>query len=361
MIKKFSLITPKLPYFYGLPKTTKEGIPLRPVISNCNSYGTKLSNYLSNLLGPMVGKISDSHVINNMDFKEKVKNIPITGRLLSLDVNSLFTKVPVHETIDFIKRKIPSMNLNLPFSNEIFVELLKLSTTENVFRFEDEYYKQKHGMAMGSSLSPIMSNIFMEYFETELLPNITQKKWLRYVDDIFMSWPDDEDFNNFFHILNNLHPNIKFKYEFESEEFLPFLDLKVHRNDNLLLYSVYRKPTNSLSYIHNLSAHHESIKKSVISGQFLRAYRVCDEIYLNKELQFVYKVFQDLGYSKSFIHKCHSIAKKKFYTGEERAQFNADSLNVISLPYNKNLDYIKKDVRKMGVEIVFNYPSTLSK
>ena len=48
-----------------------------------------------------------------MNFEKKVKNIPITGRLLSLDVNSLFTKVPVHETINFIRRKLPSMNLNL--------------------------------------------------------------------------------------------------------------------------------------------------------------------------------------------------------------------------------------------------------
>ena len=361
MIKKFSLVTPRLPYFYGLPKTTKESIPLRPVISNCNSYGTKLSNYLSKKLEPMVGKISDSHVLNAMDFKEKVKNLSITGRLLSLDVNSLFTKVPVDETIDFIRRKLPLMDLDLPFSNEIFIELLELSTTGNVFQFEGKYYRQKSGMAMGSSLSPIMSNIFMEYFETELLPNITQKKWLRYVDDIFISWPDNEDFDNFLNILNDLHQNITFKYEFEMNGSLPFLDLRIHRNDNTLSYSVYRKETNSLSYIHFLSAHQESIKKSVISGQFLRSYRLCDQIYLKNEIQFIYRVFRDLGYPNAFIHKCHSVAKRKFFGNSDRIQFNQDSLNIISLPYNRNLENIKKDLRKTGFEVVFNYPSVVSK
>ena len=110
-----------------------------------------------------------------MNFEKKVKNIPITGRLLSLDVNSLFTKVPVHETINFIRRKLPSMNLNHPFSNNIFVELLELSMTGNVFNLEWNITKNI-GTKLVSSLSLVISNIFMKYFDTKLLLNISQKK-----------------------------------------------------------------------------------------------------------------------------------------------------------------------------------------
>ena len=109
-----------------------------------------------------------------------------------------------------------------------------------------------------------------------------------------------------------------------------------------------------MSYIHFLSAYNDNIKKSVVLGQFIKSYRLCDEI------QFIYKVFQNLDYSNIFIHKCHSIAKSKFYGNKDRVQFNQDSPNVISLPYNKNLDHIKKDLRKTGVDIVFNYPSKIS-
>ena len=73
----------------------------------------------------------------------------------------------------------------------------------------------------------------------------------------------------FFNILNNLHPNKTFKYEFEIDRSLPFLDLGIDRYDNRLLYSVHRNETNCLSYIYFLSAHHDNIKKSAISGQFL--------------------------------------------------------------------------------------------
>ena len=82
------------------------------------------------------------------------------------------------------------MNKILSLIN-IFVELHELSMTENIFFSLEGYITdKKSGMAMGSSLSPICLKVFMEYFETELLPNITQKKWRRYVDDIFylMAW-----------------------------------------------------------------------------------------------------------------------------------------------------------------------------
>ena len=64
---------------------------------------------------------------------------------------------------------------------------------------------------------------------------------------------------------------------------LPFLDLKIHRH-NRLLYSVYREETNYLSYINFISAYHDDIKKSMIPVQFLRSYRLCDEILLNQEV-----------------------------------------------------------------------------
>ena len=70
----------------------------------------------------------------------------------------------------------------------------------------------------------------MEYFETEILPTITQMNWLRYVDDIFLYIENDRDFENFLIILNEVHPNIKFKYEIEdNNKCLPFLDLLIHR------------------------------------------------------------------------------------------------------------------------------------
>ena len=126
------------------------------------------------------------------------KKLNFNGKMLSLDVDSLFTKVPVQETIEFLKRKLPSLNLNLPIPCEVFIDLIELCVTDDLFECQGEFYQQKYGMSMGNPLSPVLCNLFMEYFETELLPQICSLKWLRYVDDVFLVWPDSLDFDSFF-------------------------------------------------------------------------------------------------------------------------------------------------------------------
>ena len=73
---------------------------------------------------------------------------------------------------------------------------------------------------MGNPLSTILANIFMEYYETRLLKDIAPPGlvWLRYVDDVFSIWPEDSDFDSFFTQLNDLHPCINFKVEWEQKK-----------------------------------------------------------------------------------------------------------------------------------------------
>ena len=109
----------------------------------------------------------------------------------------------------------------------------------------------------------VLCNIFMEYFETELVPRVCNIHWLMYGDDLFLIWPDDMDFDQFFIALNNLHPTIKFKYEWEVNGKLPFLDVTVglYKNTNMLLFSVFGKSTNSCSYIHFYSSKSQNVKQ----------------------------------------------------------------------------------------------------
>jgi hypothetical protein len=79
--------------------------------------------------------------------------------MVSFDVISLFTKVPVEESLILLKQH---------FSNEILA-LYKHILTSTYFCIEGQYYDQTDGVAMGSPLSPVIANFYMEDFERKAI------------------------------------------------------------------------------------------------------------------------------------------------------------------------------------------------
>jgi hypothetical protein len=75
------------------------------------------------------------------------------------------------------------------------MELMETCLETSYFQVEDKFFQQKEGMAMGSSLCSVVTNIYMEYFQRLALDTMEHKpgKWLGYVDDIFVFWPDEID------------------------------------------------------------------------------------------------------------------------------------------------------------------------
>ena len=107
---------------------------------------------------------------------------------MSFDVTSLFTNVPLDETIKIILRRIhiyidKKINTNIP-KTEV-KELLQLCTKNVYFTFNGEIYIQIDGVAMGSPLGPVLANIFMVELEKIIIPKLEKevKLWRRFVDD----------------------------------------------------------------------------------------------------------------------------------------------------------------------------------
>ena len=127
---------------------------------------------------------------------------------------------------------------------------------------------------MGSPLSPIVANIFMENFEEEALATAPHPPslWKRYVDDTFVI--QEEKYKNvFFQHINSLEDNIKFTAETtKADGSLPFLDtLVTPRSDGSLETKVYRKTTHTNQYLQWDSHHAINNKYSIISTLLHRA------------------------------------------------------------------------------------------
>ena len=98
---------------------------------------------------------------------------------------------------------------------------------------------------MGSPLSPIVANLFMEKFEKEALDSYPLKptKWKRYVDDTNVIWPHgDAEFKKFLTHLNSISPNIKFTMELEENKRIHFIYvLLTIKEYGTLGHEVFRK------------------------------------------------------------------------------------------------------------------------
>ena len=88
--------------------------------------------------------------------------------MASLDVDSLFTNIPLDETIDICLDNLYNDNENSPnIPKHDFRNLLNIATKESFFMFNNKYYQQVDGVAMGSPLGPTLANIFMCSFESK--------------------------------------------------------------------------------------------------------------------------------------------------------------------------------------------------
>ena len=122
---------------------------------------------------------------------------------------------------------------------------------------------------MGSPVSPIVANLYMEAFEQQALHNYTGtplRLRLRYVDDIFVVLPQKE-IDPFFEHINSVNPHIRFTQELSHDNNIAFLDCHVHvNNDGSLATKVYRKPTHTDHYL-QFDSHHPLIHKLGVLSQ----------------------------------------------------------------------------------------------
>ncbi|XP_021967061.1 uncharacterized protein LOC110862189 [Folsomia candida] len=217
--------TPRSPIIYGAPKVHKKDIPLRPVVDYRNSPTYKLSKYLANILTKVASKHEFS-IKNSTEFVEELKKTRSRpgDKKVSFDVTSLFTMVPIPETLEYIKQRLeeyPDLKklTSLPIND--IMSLLELCTTSSYFQFQNQYYKQNYGTAMGSPLSPIIAEFFLQKLElTKIKNNRFIYFWRRYVDDV-LCIARGRNQDKILRDINSFHPSIQFTVEEEIDGKIP--------------------------------------------------------------------------------------------------------------------------------------------
>ena len=190
---------------------------------------------------------------------------------------SPFTSVPVEPSIHIVQQKF-AQDSTLPKRSNVSIQqivtLLEFCLKNTYFLFQGTFYEQVYGAAMGSPISPLIANLFMEEFEVKAHSSCPHPPslWLRFVDDTFVITKAEHSKLLLQHI-NNQDPHIQFTVEEPSQQGrLPFLDTLVTiQPNNTFTTSVYRKPTHTDQYLNWNSNHFITAKQSVCNTLAYRA------------------------------------------------------------------------------------------
>ena len=358
------------PAIRGSIKHHKLNFPLRPIITSIDSALYNTSKFLSQILSPLQNQNGFS-VTNSTHFRNDISKTTISEdeTMVSFDVVSLFTAIPVDKACAYIKTKLINDN-SLPDRTQLDIDdilrLLKFVLSNSYFIYNDVTYKQIHGCAMGSPVSAIVANLCMEVIEEQAIKSATTplKIWKRFVDDSF-AIINKNAVISFHNTLNSIDPHIKFTIEHEKDGQIAFLDTLVSRRNNFIFINVYRKPTHTDRYL-DFSSHHD-IKHKISAATTLinRSLNLPTiEDGKQRELKHARETLVSNGYPKTLISKITKTQTDKntpspeelVRTFFEQVDPSEPCTGYATLPYIKGItEPLSRTLRKHNIK-VYNKP-----
>ena len=200
------------------------------------------------------------------------------------------------ETIDYIIHKIDNEKLLKPICKKlIFKRLLYKFTTDCTIQFNQSFYKQIDGCAMGGPLSIILADIHMVRTENEVVKPMNPPFYKRFVDDIY-SRRNKFQQDVLFEALNDFHPYRKLTIEVNPEK---FLDIKIIlNNDDVVTTQAYWKENKKLT-VPWISKIPKRYKWNNISGDMHRSQKIASNFAI--EIRSIKEKYNKAGHPRRFI------------------------------------------------------------
>jgi hypothetical protein len=118
-------------------------------------------------------------------------HISSTYRMRFLDITNLYSSIPIKDVIQIITSKLEHKSSSVPNIECELITFTHLTTTQNYLEFDNTFWQQHEGTPMGSPISSMLVEIFIQYLEDTHYPNLVKKRHIKliqiYIDDILFT------------------------------------------------------------------------------------------------------------------------------------------------------------------------------
>ena len=296
---KRALYQPKyrLPTFYGLVKIHKSPWKLRPVVSCCGSLLAKISSWIDYHLQSIRHTIP-SYIKDSEQLQRQLQclHIPLHTKIFTCDAVSMYTNIDIDHSIEIVKKWFDKYKhespLNLP--PKLLIAALNIVMKNNIFTFNDTFWIQQTGTAMGTPCACMIATLYFGFHERELILSKYKQNiifYKRYIDDVICLWlpsttqPSTPD-TKYLQLQKDMNSFGQLRWEFEplctSTIFLDlhisliprvsantlqtFTSPSILHSPLSLKFKTHQKPLNLYLYIPPHSAHPPGVLRSLIHG-----------------------------------------------------------------------------------------------
>ncbi|XP_044766183.1 uncharacterized protein LOC123322305 [Coccinella septempunctata] len=323
------------PKLYCLRKTHKQVLSFRPIVSCISGPGYNIGSFLHTILSNVLSS-SKFKVKDSFSFVEELKNIhvPENYKMMSLDVVSLFTNIPKSLVFQIITKRWRYISCFTVLDENSFIKLVDIVFDSSYFTFNNNFYKQLDGTAMGSPASPDLAELVMlelfEFVAGKLNFDIPIMKIC--VDDTFLLIPEDH-IESTLDLFNSFHEKLQFTVEIENNKSLPFLDVMVIRENDKMITDWYAKPSNSGRCLNFLSNHSFQQKKNVATNLIHRALALSHKTFEKKNIIKITNILLNSNYPPYYIRK----AINNYKLEQDRVSLTRNSRNVNRMTNTTNI------------------------
>lgn len=294
------------PKFYGLPKIHKPTLSLRPIISSVNSPNVNISQFITNILTNSY-VTNDYYIKDSFEFTEFIneKQLPNNYVIISLDVVSLFSNIPLDLVIKSIQDKWQDISNSCNMTQNKFIDIIKFIFDTTYFQYDNIFYKQILGTPMGGKISPIIAQYVMDMLLDSCIPKLSFHLPFikKYVDDIICAVPQGS-IQEILEVFNGYNNFIQFTVEEETNNSVPFLDTRlIRRGDNTLITDWYQKPTSSGRFISYHSYHNTKMKINLVMALRNRIQKISHASLRENNINKLFQILVNNSYPPKLMRK----------------------------------------------------------